>query len=50
VRSGEFSLLPRPPWFVTNRMQAGIGRALCDFELSPSPGRAIHVASLAIRG
>lgn len=49
VRSGEFTLLPRPPWFVTNGMQAEIGRALCDFELSPSPGRAMRVASLAMR-
>lgn len=50
VRSGQFSLLPRPPWFVTNRMQAEIGRALCDFELSPSPGRAMRIALLAMRG
>jgi len=50
LRSGQFSLLPRPPWFVTNGMQAEIGRALCDFELSPSPGRALHIASLAMRG
>jgi hypothetical protein len=50
LRSGEFSLLPRPPWFVTNGMQAEIGRALCDFEMTPSPGRALHIASLAMRG
>lgn len=50
LRSGQFSLLPRPPWFITSGMQAEIGRALCDFELSPSPGRALHVASLAMRG
>lgn len=50
VRTGSFSLLPRPPWFVTNAMQAEIGRALCDFELSPSPARAMRVASLALRG
>lgn len=50
LRSGQFSLLPRPPWFVTNGMQAQIGRALCDFELSPSPARALRIASLAMRG
>jgi aldehyde dehydrogenase (NAD(P)+) len=49
VRAGEFSLLPRPPWFVTNGMQAQIGPALCDFEVSPSPGRALQVAQLAMR-
>jgi hypothetical protein len=31
-------------------MQAEIGRALCDFEMSPSPGRAAHIAALAMRG
>jgi aldehyde dehydrogenase (NAD(P)+) len=50
MRSGEYTLLPRPPWFVTNSMQAEIGRALCDFEMSPSPGRAAHIAALAMRG
>jgi aldehyde dehydrogenase (NAD(P)+) len=50
VRGGQFTFLPRPPWFVTNAMQAQIGRALCDFELAPSPGRAMHIASLAMRG
>ncbi len=49
VRGGELSFLPRPPWFVTNSMQAEIGRALCDFELAPSPGRAMRVAVLAMR-
>lgn len=47
---GERTLLPRPPWFVTNGMQAEIGRALCDFETRPSPARALHIASLAMRG
>jgi aldehyde dehydrogenase (NAD(P)+) len=50
LRSGQFSLLPRPPWFITNGMQAEIGRALCDFEVSPSPGRAMRIAALAMRG
>ncbi|HLI98061.1 MAG TPA: aldehyde dehydrogenase family protein, partial [Candidatus Baltobacteraceae bacterium] len=49
VRSGQLTLLPRPPWFVTNGMQAEIGRALCDFEMSPSPARAMRIASLAMR-
>jgi hypothetical protein len=31
-------------------MQAQLGRALCDFEMSPSPGRAMRIASLAVRG
>ena len=43
------ALLPKPPWFVTNRMAAAIGRALCGFETNKSPLRAVEVASLAMR-
>jgi aldehyde dehydrogenase (NAD(P)+) len=50
VVHAPFKPLTRPPWFVTNRMQAQLGRALCDFEMSPSPGRAMRIASLAVRG
>lgn len=49
-RTGEYTLLPKPPWFVTNREQSGIGRALCDFEFSPSPAKAARIAALALRG
>ncbi len=48
--SGRPSLLPRPPWFITNRMQAAVGKALCEFEARPSPLRAAAVAALALRG
>ena len=34
--SGEMSLLPRPPWFVTNRKQHVIGKLLTSFEYRPS--------------
>ncbi len=44
------TLLPKPPWFVTNRTGASIGPALCDFEYRPSPLRALRVALLAMRG
>jgi aldehyde dehydrogenase (NAD(P)+) len=46
--TGEFTLLPKPPWFVTNRRQAEIGRALCDFEVARSPARAAAIAALAL--
>jgi aldehyde dehydrogenase (NAD(P)+) len=46
--SRECSLLPKPPWFVTNRRQDDIGRALCDFEVSRSPARAAAIAALAL--
>lgn len=45
----ERTLLPLPPWFVTNRRQAEIGRALCDFEVHRTPALAARVASIAMR-
>lgn len=47
---GEFTLLPRPPFFITNRMQAVVGERLCAFEADPSPARALSVALAALRG
>lgn len=46
--TGEYALLPKPPWFVTNRRQDEIGRALCDFEAARSPWKAAAVAALAM--
>ncbi|MBV7407691.1 aldehyde dehydrogenase family protein [Maritimibacter sp. DP1N21-5] len=34
--SGQFTLLPRPPWFVTNRRQHVVGRLLTRFQHRPS--------------
>ena len=36
VLNGEMTLLPRPPWFVTNRKQQVVGRLLTAFEYQPS--------------
>ncbi|MGZ3548800.1 MAG: aldehyde dehydrogenase family protein [Vulcanimicrobiaceae bacterium] len=47
---GEFTLLPRPPFFITNRMQAVVGERLCEFEANPSPVHAASVALAALRG
>lgn len=33
--SGQFSLLPRPPWFITNRRQDRIGKLLTRFQYKP---------------
>jgi aldehyde dehydrogenase (NAD(P)+) len=44
------TLLPKPPWFVTNRNQARIGEALCDFELRKSPALLVKIAFLAMTG
>ena len=43
------TLLPKPPWFVTNRLADKIGEALIDFEMHPSPLSAMKVAMLAMR-
>lgn len=33
--SFKFNLLPRPPWFITNRRQHVLGRLLTDFQYKP---------------
>jgi aldehyde dehydrogenase (NAD(P)+) len=45
-----FRQFPKPVWFVTNRMAAQAGRALCDFEMDRNPINAIKVAAAAVRG
>jgi aldehyde dehydrogenase (NAD(P)+) len=42
------SLLPKPPWFVTNRNAAKIAAALCVFEANKSLVNAAKVAFLAM--
>ncbi len=42
------TLLPKPPWFVTNRNAAKIGAALVGFESAPSPIAAAKIALLAM--
>lgn len=34
--SGRLSLLPRPPWFITNKRQDKLGKLLVSFQHSPS--------------
>jgi len=43
------TLLPKPPWFVTNRLADKIGQALIDFEMRQTPLSAMKVAMLAMR-
>jgi aldehyde dehydrogenase (NAD(P)+) len=42
------TLLPKPPWFVTNRNAAKIGAALCIFEAHKSVANVLKVALLAM--
>jgi aldehyde dehydrogenase (NAD(P)+) len=43
-----FRPLTKPPWFVTNKKQARLGRLLCDFEAARTPLNALRVISAAI--
>ena len=47
---GQPSLLPKPPWFVTNRQAADIGRRLLAFEYAPSPLKIPGIFASALRG
>jgi aldehyde dehydrogenase (NAD(P)+) len=50
LRAGELNFLPAPPWFVTSSAQAEVGRALCDFEYTHSPGDFMRIVSAGTRG
>lgn len=43
------TLLPKPPWFVTNRLADRIAAALVEYEMQPSVLSAAKVAALAMR-
>ncbi len=43
-----FRPLTKPPWFVTNKKQARLGRLLCDFEAARTPVNALRVISAAV--
>ena len=47
---GGFSLLPRPPWFVTNRNAAEVARALVDFQAAPSWLKLPRIFAHALTG
>ncbi|MFD5539749.1 aldehyde dehydrogenase family protein [Streptomyces sp. NPDC127079] len=50
ILHGEFSVSPRPPWFVTNRTAASTGRLLTDFSVSPRWAALPGVFASALRG
>lgn len=47
---GSYSILPKPPWFVTNKMAAVLGRRLVAFEAHPSMLRMPGIFAAALRG
>ncbi len=48
--AGEFTLSPKPPWFVTNRTQATTGRRLTEFAADPGWARLPGIFASAMRG
>lgn len=46
----SFSMLPRPPWFITNRRAAVLGRLLTQFQYRPGFGRLPRIFMHALRG
>lgn len=50
VASGQFTLLPRPPFFVTNRRQHVIGRLLTEFQYEPGWRKLPRIFANALRG
>ncbi len=47
---GSFSLLPKPPWFITNRRAHVLGRLLVDFQYRPSLLKIPRILWNALRG
>ena len=50
VMTGEFSLTPKPPWFVTNRTAATTGRRLVAFAARPRWSALPAIFTSALRG
>ncbi len=50
VASGGMTMLPRPPWFVTNTQQHNIGKALTHFQHHPSWLKIPGVFFYALQG
>ncbi|MEY9968369.1 acyl-CoA reductase-like NAD-dependent aldehyde dehydrogenase [Streptacidiphilus sp. MAP12-16] len=50
VLTGEFSLTPKPPWFVTNRTAATTGRRLTAFAARPRWSALPGIFASALRG
>ena len=50
VLHGDLTLLPKPPWFVTNKTAAATGRRLVAFERAPSALKLPGIFASALRG
>jgi hypothetical protein len=50
VVRGPFKVMPKPPWFVTNRRSHEIGEKMAHFEAAPSLGKLPRIFWAALRG
>jgi aldehyde dehydrogenase (NAD(P)+) len=50
LRTGEWHVAPKPPWFLTNRTAEATVRGLADFTASPSPLKLPRILLSALRG
>jgi hypothetical protein len=48
--SGQFTLMPRPPWFITNKKQDKVGRLLTEFQYKPSSFKIPRIFLNALLG
>lgn len=48
--TGERTLLPKPPWFVTHRKASTVGERLFAFEMRRTPARLFPVIAAALAG
>jgi aldehyde dehydrogenase (NAD(P)+) len=50
IRGGEYTLFPKPPWFLTNRTSESTGRKLTEFAAAPSAAKLPALFTSALRG
>lgn len=50
LSNGEPTLLPKPPWFITNERQHILGELLTDFEYKPGWAQIPRIFANALRG
>src|SRR5262249_32049682 len=50
VRRGEYTLFPKPPWFLTNKTSESTARKLTEFTAAPSAAKLPALFAPAPRG
>ena len=50
IRSGESTLFPKPPWFLTNKTSESTARKLTEFAAAPSASKLPALFASALRG